>query len=204
MTVQALPATRLWTVEEYHRMVEVGIISPDERVELIEGEVISMAAKKPPHVVITELAVEYLRELCREVAYIRTQDPVFLNDRTEPEPDIAVVMPPLRRYLDHHPEPEEIFLIIEVAESLGCGSATPKTFQEADATLKFDTKKKAAVYASTKIADYWVVDAVKRSIYVFREPVAGTYTKESILSENCTIKLLAFPEIEVVFQEFFP
>lgn len=188
LTLQALPAPRLWTVEEYHHMVEVGIISPDERVELIEGEVISMAAKKPPHVVITELAGEHLRELFREVAHIRTQDPVYLNDRTEPEPDIAVVMPPLRRYLDHHPKPEEIFLIIEVA----------------DATLKLDTRKKAAAYASSKIADYWVVDALLRQVYVFREPVAGTYTKKSVLSENCTIKLLAFPEIEVVFQEFFP
>lgn len=84
-------------------MVEVGIISPQERVELIEGEIISMAAKKPPHVVVTELAAEYLRQLWREAAYIRTQDLVFLNDRTEPEPDIAVVMPPWRRYLDHHP-----------------------------------------------------------------------------------------------------
>ena len=188
LTLQTLPATRLWTVEEYHHMVEVGIISPEERVELIEGEVISMAAKKPPHVVITELTSAYLRELFREVAHIRSQDPVFLNDRTEPEPDIAVVMPPLRRYLDHHPQPEEIFLIIEVA----------------DATLKFDTKKKAEAYASSKIADYWVIDAVDRQVYVFRAPVAGTYTEEIILGENCTIKLLALPEIEVVFQEFFP
>lgn len=188
LTLQALPATRLWTVEEYHHMVEVGIISPQERVELIEGEVISMAAKKPPHVVVTELAAEYLRQLCREVAYIRTQDPVFLNDHTEPEPDIAVVMPPLRRYLDHHPSQSEIFLIIEVA----------------DATLKFDTEKKAAAYASSKIADYWVVDVIERSIYIFREPVAGTYTNKSVFSENGTIRPLAFTEIEVAFREFFP
>lgn len=188
LTLQALPATRLWTVEEYHHMVEVGIISPDERVELIEGEVISMAAKKPPHVIVTELISEYLRELCREVAYIRTQDPVFLNDCSEPEPDIAVVMPPLRRYLDHHPNTEEIFLIIEVA----------------DATMKLDTTKKAAAYASSKIADYWVVDAPARQVHVFREPVAGTYTQKSMWGENCTIKLLAFPQIEVVFRDFFP
>lgn len=183
-----VPATRLWTVEEYHRMAEVGIISPNERVELIEGEVISMAAKKPPHVIVTEIAAEYLRQLCREVAYIRTQDPVVLNDCTEPEPDIAVVMPPLRRYLDHHPSPDEVFLIIEVA----------------DATLKFDTEKKAAAYAKSKIADYWVVDAIKRQVYIFQEPIAGTYTKKSVLSDRSTIRLLAFPEIEVALQEFFP
>ena len=169
-------------------MVEVGIISPSERVELIDGEVISMAVKKPPHVVVTELAAENLRQLLAEVAYIRTQDPVYLNDRTEPEPDIAVVMPPLRRYLDHHPSTDEIFLIIEVA----------------DATLKFDTEKKAAAYAKSKIADYWVVSAIDRQVYIFREPVAGTYTNKIVLSDRSTIRPLAFPEIEVVLREFFP
>lgn len=182
------PATRLWTVEEYHHMLEVGIIAPDERVELINGEVISMAAKKPPHVLVTELAAEYLRQLWHEVAYVRTQDPVCLNNRTEPEPDIAVVMPPLRRYLDHHPSTDEIFLIIEVA----------------DATLKFDTEKKAAVYAKSKIADYWVIDAIKRQVYVFRTPMSGAYTEKSVLSEHSTIRPLAFPETEVALWEFFP
>ena len=188
LALQTLPKNRLWTVEEYHHMVEVGIISPDEKVELIEGEVISMAAKKPPHVITTELSCEYLRVLLHGLAHIRTQDPVFLNDRTEPEPDIAVVMPPLRRYLDHHPEPKDIFLIVEIA----------------DATMKFDTKQKAAAYAESNIADYWVVDVSLRQVHIFREPMTGTYAKKSVLSENCTIKLLAFPEIEVVLREFFP
>ncbi len=180
-------ATRLWTVEEYHRMAEVGILSPNE-IELIEGEVIAMAGKKPPHVVVTELSSEYLRQLLVEVAYVRTQDPVFLNERSEPEADIAVVLPPLRRYLDHYPATDEIFLIIEVA----------------DTTLQFDLKKKAAAYAQAKIADYWVVDAIAHQVYIFREPVVGAHAKKTVLSQRSTVGLLAFPEIEVVLEEFFP
>jgi Uma2 family endonuclease len=187
-TMIATSTTRLWTVEEYYRMVETGILAPDERVELIEGEVISMASKKPPHVLVSELSSEYLRELLADAAYIRRQDPVHLNDLSEPEPDIAVVFPPLRRYFDHHPSPEEIFLIVEVA----------------DATLQFDLKRKAAAYAKSEIQDYWVVDVNKNQVYIFREPVAGTYTKMEVMSDRDTIRLLAFPDIEVVFQEFFP
>ncbi|MBV8882747.1 MAG: Uma2 family endonuclease [Chroococcidiopsidaceae cyanobacterium CP_BM_RX_35] len=183
-----LPTNRLWTVEEYHHMVDVGIILPDERVELIEGEIVSMAAKKPPHVIVTELAAEYLRQLLASTAHIRTQDPIVLDERNEPEPDIAVVMPPLRRYLDHHPTSHEIFLIIEVA----------------DATLKFDTEKKAATYAKSAIADYWVIDASAHQVHVFRAPVNGAYTNHVILNKFSSIRPLAFPEITVIVQEFFP
>lgn len=188
MTAIASPTTRLWTIDEYYRMAEVGIIAPDERVELIDGEVISMASKKPPHVLVSELASEALRRLLGDVAYIRTQDPVHLSDRSEPEPDIAVVVPPLRRYFDHHPYAEEIFLIIEVA----------------DATLEFDLKRKVGVYARSQIQDYWVVDVNQNQIHIFREPVAGMYVKIDVMDEQDTIRLLAFPDIEVAFQEFFP
>ena len=86
-----------------------------------------MAAKKPPHVVVTKLAADYLEQLLDGLALVRSQDPVHLNQYSEPEPDIALVMPPVRRYLEHHPTSFEIFLLIEVADS----------------TLKFDTNKKA-------------------------------------------------------------
>lgn len=182
------PATRLWSVKEYYLMADTGILSPDERVELLEGEVISMAAKNPPHVITTKLASDYLEDLLTGLALVRTQDPIHINEHSQPEPDIAVVMLPLRRYLEHHPLVDEIFLIIEVA----------------DATLTFDTERKAALYAQAGVTDYWVVDVGDRQVYIFREPVAGTYTNKSVLSENCTIKPLAFPEIEVALWEFFP
>ena len=69
------PTTRLWSIQEYYRMVETGILAPDERVELLEGEIISMAAKKPPHVVVTKLAADYLEQLLDGLALVRSQDP---------------------------------------------------------------------------------------------------------------------------------
>ncbi len=188
LTSQKVPTTRLWNVDEYYRMVETGILAPDERVELIDGEVISMAAKNPPHVLVTKLASDYLQRLLGETAVVLTQDPIHLGRRSEPEPDIAVVIPPIRRYLDRHPLSNDIYLIIEVA----------------DATLGFDLKRKATVYARSQIQDYWVVDVNENQVHIFREPVATTYAKINVLGERDTIRLLAFPDIEVVLAEFFP
>jgi Uma2 family endonuclease len=82
---------RLWTVNEYHRMTETGILDPDERVELIDGQIVSMSAKNPSHAATNLCAAEYLRNLLLGRALIRIQDPVTLSAISEPEPDIAVV-----------------------------------------------------------------------------------------------------------------
>ncbi|HAA26424.1 MAG TPA: hypothetical protein DCE56_00515 [Cyanobacteria bacterium UBA8553] len=104
---------RLWTQDEYHRMTAAGILDPDERVELLEGQVISMAAKNPPHSATNLCAADYLRNLLTGKALIRVQDPIDLSVYSEPEPDIAVVQIDPRRYVDHHPTPAEIFLLDE-------------------------------------------------------------------------------------------
>lgn len=182
------PTTRLWTVEEYYQMADAGILAPEERVELIEGEIISMAAKKPPHSAITKSTADYLKSLLAGLADIRIQEPIHLSDRSEPEPDIAVVRIDPHNYIDHHPTPEEVFLIVEVA----------------DTTLNYDRSKKAALYSSAEIVEYWVVDVVNRLIYGFHKPVGGKYTIKNIWSEHGTISPIAFPEIDVEFREFFP
>jgi Uma2 family endonuclease len=179
---------RLWTVEEYHRMAEAGILSPDERVELIEGQIIPMAAKNPPHAATNLCAANILRNLLIGKALIRIQDPIFLSSTSEPEPDIAVVRIEPRFYLDHHPRPEEIFLIVEVA----------------DTTLERDRKLKAPTYAKAGIADYWILDVNTRQVYVLREPGEETYQQETILDTNATISVLAFPEIEIQIDQLFP
>ncbi len=101
---------RLWNVDEYHRMLETGIITADERVELIDGQVIPMSAKNPPHAATTLCASDYLKRWrsppqasLAEVALIRVQDPIQLSQYSEPEPDIAVVRIDARKYIAHHP-----------------------------------------------------------------------------------------------------
>lgn len=179
---------RLWNVDEYHRMLHAGIIAPDERVELIAGQVIPMSAKNPPHAATTLCASDYLKQLLADVALVRVQDPVQLNQYSEPEPDIAIVRIEPRKYIDHHPAPDEVFLLIEVA----------------DTTLETDRRQKAPLYAQAGISEYWILDVNKFQVYVFREPSGETYTQELILGENATLSLVAFPEIDIQISQLFP
>ena len=179
---------RLWTQDEYHRMTEAGILDPDERIELLEGQIISMGAKNPPYSATNLCAADYLRSLLIGKALIRIQDPIDLNVYSEPEPDIAVVQIDSRRYVDHHPNPGEIFLLVEIS----------------DTTLERDRKQKATVYAKAGIADYWILNVNTRQVHIFREIVTGIYQQETILNEDATLSLLAFPDLEVQIDQMFP
>jgi len=183
-----LPRTRRWNVDEYYRMSELSVLHPEERTELIEGEIIIMAAKKPPHAAVGKFAADYLRNLLAGIADIRTQDPVHLSNSSEPEPDIAVVRINTRNYIDHHPISSEIFLVIEVA----------------DATLQYDLKRKAEIYAMASIIEYWVIDVNEQQIHVFQEPKEKTYQQKRILAVVDKVALLAFPEINISIRNFFP
>ena len=122
---------RLWTVDEYHRMAEAGIFEPSERVELLEGKIIWMVAKGTAHRSAVGRTYKLLENRIGHKACIAIQDPVKLNAKSEPEPDIAVVKIDPLDYADHHPTPTEIYLIIEVADS----------------SLKLDTEIKAKAYS---------------------------------------------------------
>ena len=181
-------SVRLFSQDEYHRMKEAGILDPDERVELLEGQIISMAAKNPPHSATNLCAAEYLRTLLPGLALIRIQDPINLNLYSEPEPDIAVVRIDPRFYVESHPTPADTFLIVEIS----------------DTTLERDRKQKAVAYAKAGIADYWILDTNTRQVRVFREIVNQTYQQEIILNEEATLFMLAFPDIEVEIAQLFP
>ena len=107
---------RLWTVDEYHRMIEAGILTTEDKVELLEGRIIQMSAQRPPHAATTQRIDRYFQNLLRGQADIRSQLPITLST-SEPEPDIAVVRIDPGGYADHHPAPNEILLLIEVAHT---------------------------------------------------------------------------------------
>ena len=177
----------LWTVDEYHQMIEAGILTHEDSFELLEGQIVQMSPQRPPHAATTQCAANYLSRLL-EQAYIRVQLPITLPPNSEPEPDIAVVRIDNRQYFDHHPAADEIFLLVEVAKTI----------------LKNDRITKALVYAKAKISEYWILDVQERQVYVFREPGAETYQQEIILGEDATISLLAFPDVNVFFNQLFP
>lgn len=179
---------RLWTVEDYHQMAAAGIFHPEERVELIAGQIIRMSAKGTAHTAAVRRTAKILRNLLENQADVYTQDPIQLDDSSEPEPDIAVVRIHSLDYADHHPTPLEVYLIIEVADS----------------SLKYDCEPKAKAYAQSGIADYWVLDVNERKLHVFREPTQEGYQSEVILSEEASLSLLQFPKLVIALQDMLP
>jgi Uma2 family endonuclease len=179
---------RLWTVQEYHRMAETGILGEDERVELLEGKIIWMSAKGTAHCSAVGRTYKLLEKLLGNQAWISIQDPIALNQRSEPEPDIAVVKIDSLDYADHHPTPNEVYLIIEVA----------------DTSLKFDCETKGKAYAQAGITDYWVLDVLNRQLYVFREPNEDGYQSQVILAEDGTISPKQFPNVQIRILEMLP
>ena len=145
-----MTATRekTWTVEEYHRMIEAGILTEGDNIELLDGRIVEMSPQTPLHAGTTQRSDRYLQHLLRDLAEIRAQLPITLAS-SEPEPDIAVVCIDPGAYGDHHPNPSEILLLIEVSYS----------------TLQIDRREKALIYARANIAEYWILDQRARRIF---------------------------------------
>jgi Uma2 family endonuclease len=179
---------RLWTVAEYHRMAEAGILEDGERVELLEGQIIWMSAKGTAHTCAVGRIDRILQNALKNRAWVSVQDPITLNDKSEPEPDISVVKIDSLDYADHHPTPSEVYLIIEVADS----------------SLKFDCETKGKAYSEAGISDYWVLDVVKRQLYVFREPTFQGYQSQVTLDADAVISPLEFPDFQINIQQMLP
>jgi Uma2 family endonuclease len=177
---------RSLSVQDYHRMVAAGILAADERVELIEGQLYTMAAKGTAHSAAVTRIDRVLSRLLAGRAPLRFQDPVQLSDLSEPEPDVAVVHLDPLDYEDHHPTPGEIFWLIEVADS----------------TLRRDRDLKVPLYGRSGIAEYWILDVQERCLYVFRQSEAEGYGMEQKFYEGDTVTPLAFPDCEIAVQEF--
>ena len=180
--------TRRFSVDEYLRMSELGILTPAERTELINGEIIAMAAKGTAHVSATTRTKTLLEISLHTQAIVRVQDPIQLNDFSEPEPDIVIAKCDRLAYSTHHPHPDEVLLVIEVADS----------------SLKYDREVKAPLYAAAGIQDYWILDVIDRQLYTFRQPVDGHYQEQMILAAMLPVAPLAFPALTLEIAEMLP
>lgn len=183
--MNAAIALRRLSVHDYHRMAESGILQPDERIELLEGQIIQMAAKGTAHRAAVTRIQRLFQAQIGDRVLICLQDPVQLDDYSEPEPDIAILVPDPLDYAEHHPTPAEVYLLIEVS----------------DTTLKFDRERKAPAYARAGIQEYWVLDVNDRKLHVYRSPNQDGYQSETILAEELTIAPLAFPECVIAIKE---
>jgi Uma2 family endonuclease len=184
------------TSAEYYQMMETGIIQEDERVELISGQIFTMAAKGVRHTICTRRLFKQLLALIGDRADVQSQDPITLPNNSEPEPDVVIAKLREDNYENSHPVPADIILVIEVS----------------DTTLKFDREVKAPLYATSSINEYWIVNLIDNRLEVYRQPEDGIYTNVRIftpprsrsISGRESINLPEFPEIMLNISDFFP
>jgi len=185
--------TRRWTRKEYDRLTELGILHEDEPIELIGGQLIVAEPKSSLHATAVRLTAEALRRAFGEGWLVMTQDPVGLDEESEPEPDVMVVPGRIRDYRDAHPE--SAVLILEVALS----------------SLAFDRRHKGSLYARAGVADYWIVNLVDRVVEVRRQPApdasadfGAAYMDIVIAQPGETLTPLAKPGARVAVDDLLP
>lgn len=182
----AVPTPRRFTVDEYHRMAEAGVFHPDERVELLDGVVITVASMGSPHAMCIVRLTDRLVPALGQRALVRVQLPLRLDDRSEPEPDLALVRrhgP--RAYLTRHPAPADTLLVIEAGDS----------------SAERDREEKAPCYARAGVPELWLIDLGADLVRVLRRPVAGEWSEARVLRRGDSVAPEAFPELELPVDE---
>jgi Uma2 family endonuclease len=169
LNAAALPIPHRFTRKEYHRMGEAGLFR-EERVELLDGEIITMSPKNSLHAATVHRLWSVISRVLGLVAHVRAQDPIVLDDWNEPEPDIAICLPDPYDYAKEHPHAPQVLLVIEVA----------------DTSLSYDRTRKARAYAASGIPACWIVNLRKRRVEVLTDPDAAArrYRREQIISER--------------------
>jgi Uma2 family endonuclease len=164
-----------WSIDSYHQIIAAGILD-DRSVELLQGEIIVMSPEGEFHAYYNTEVADYLRELLGNKVKIRDAKPITLPNDSEPAPDIAIVKPLGTAYLEHHPYPDDIFWLIEFANT----------------TLKKDLGIKKNIYAAAGIPEYWVVNLQATELKVFRNLIDGEYREELTVTTG-SIQPRSFP-----------
>lgn len=175
------------TVAEYHRMAETGIFLQDARVELIEGEVIDMPPIGSLHAGTVDYVANLLGQVCGGRAIVRTQNPVFLDLHSEPQPDITLLRPRPDFYRIAHPTPADVLLVVEVA----------------DTTLAYDTQIKRPLYARHGIPEVWLADLPHRRFLVHRSPTPAGLQDVQLLTDLSAVTLLLLPDVTIDLSNLF-
>jgi len=174
-----VPTRHRITVEEYERMIAANVWPEDERLELIEGELVRMSPINAPHAAAVKRLTELLRDRLGKRALVGVQDPIVLDDQSEPEPDISVLRRRADYYANAHPSPADVLLVVEVS----------------DTTLEYDRDVKARLYARAGIPETWVVDLNGERVIVFRDVDNGEYTRMESVRRGADMTPSAFPDV---------
>ena len=167
-----------WSIDEWHELVNSGVLD-GKPIELLEGNIVEMSPEGIEHSYTNQSISDYLRDLLQGKAYIRDAHPITL-DNSEPEPDIAVVQLPTTIYRQHHPFPQDIYLLVEVSNK----------------TLKKDLEQKTITYARNSIPEYWVIDLKNKKLIVHTQPRNNIYARVVEYSSG-TVSIQAFPDLKI-------
>lgn len=179
MSVQI--ARRFFTVDEYHRMGAAGIFSEDDRVELIDGEILKMSPIGSRHAASVNRLNMLFNNLLGGRAIVSVQNPVVLNDFSEPEPDIAILKPHDDFYAQALPTATDVLLIIEVA----------------DTSVEYDRDIKLPAYARSGVPEVWLADIPAETVTAYTEPANGVYRSARAYQRGDSITPLHFPELSI-------
>ena len=179
---------RKFTVAEYYKMAEVGILGPEERVELIEGEIIVMPPIGPGHAWRVDLTADLITRRLDERYIVRNQNPIHLNDGSEPQPDVIIMLRRRDGYGAAHPTPADVLLVIEVADS----------------SLAFDRNVKAHLYGRNGVPETWVKNLPEDCIERFTEPGPEGYGQHTIHRRGESITPVLLPDLEFAVEDLLP
>lgn len=179
--------TYKFSVDEYHRLGEAGIFDEDDRVELLNGEIILMAPLGKRHAQTVRRLTNLLAHLFRGVALVDAQNALVLDNFSEPQPDILLLDPRIDQ-TGELPRPEDAFLVLEVADS----------------TVRYDSQTKLAAYARAGIGEYWLVNLADNVIEVFRQPAGDRYAAHQRFQRGEKVAPARFPEHFVAVDDVIP
>jgi len=170
---------RIFNVDEYHRMSEAGILSEDDRVELMEGEIIKMSPIGSRHAACVKRFNTLLHRKAGQAVIVSIQDPIRLDDYSEPEPDVALLRPRTDFYSQAHPTPNDVILIIEVA----------------DTSLEYERTVKLPLYARAGIAEVWLAIVTRDTVEAFSRPLNGAYQEFREAKRGDVLSPAGFPDL---------
>jgi Uma2 family endonuclease len=178
----------LWSREDYEELVRLDVFGPEDRIELLNGKLITMAPQKTAHAISYNLARKYLDRVFESGFDVRPQFPLVLDDRSEPEPDVAVVRGEVRDYSDHHPTAADTVLLVEVSDS----------------SLDYERTDKLAAYARGGVPEYWILNLVDRVLEVYRKPAGDSYGEKRTLGADDPVAPLGCEDQAVSVSDLLP
>jgi Uma2 family endonuclease len=170
-----------FSVADYYRMAETGVLKPGARVELLDGKIIDMSPIGPFHGGLVNRLNRLFNKLAKGRWLVSAQNPLRLDHHSEPEPDLMLVKPAPDDYTSGHPQPEDVFLLIEVS----------------DTTLDYDREEKLPAYGRAGIPEVWILNLNEKTIEVYREPHFTGYGVTQVLRAGQQAVPLAFPDAVV-------